>query len=92
MEEINVISYVSTEALILIPVLFILGKMFKGIPAIKDWTIPYILLVISLALATLKFGFNVDAAIQAILATGVSVLGNEFIKQATKKKHEDNRF
>jgi len=73
------------QALILIPALYIIGMFLKNTPAIKDWTIPYILLVLGILGAIALIGFNVQAIIQGILVTGVTVFGNQLIKQTSKR-------
>lgn len=73
------------QALILIPALYIIGMFLKNTPAIKDWTIPYILLVLGISGAIALIGFNVQAIIQGILVTGVTVFGNQLIKQTSKR-------
>jgi len=78
-------EYIVEQALIVIPVLLILGKIIKGTPRFKDWTIPYILLVIGIVLTTGLLGFNVDAIMQGVLVTGASVLIYEGFKQAKER-------
>jgi Mn2+/Fe2+ NRAMP family transporter len=73
------------QALILIPALYIIGMFLKNTPAIKDWTIPYILLVLGIIGAIALIGLNVQAIIQGILVAGVTVFGNQLIKQTTKR-------
>lgn len=73
------------QALILIPALYIIGMFLKNTPPIKDWTIPYILLVLGILGAIALIGFNVQAIIQGILVTGVTVFGNQLIKQTSKR-------
>ena len=56
----------------------------KGLEFIKDKYIPCILLVIGIAFSIALIGLNVNAVIQGILVTGVTVLGNQLIKQSKK--------
>ncbi|EJO5346778.1 phage holin family protein [Clostridium botulinum] len=86
--EFNLIDYIEKQALILIPVLYIVGMMLKNTQQIKDWTIPWILLVLGIAGAIALMGFNVDAVIQGVLVTGAAVYTNQLIKQSTEKKGE----
>lgn len=80
MEFLN--EYLIEDALIVIPVLLILGVIIKGTPNIKDWLIPYILLVIGIVGTVGLLGFNVDAFLQGVLVTGGAVLINQGYKQA----------
>lgn len=80
----NILNYVVENALILIPVLYVLGSILKGTSKIDDKYIPIILLPIGIAFSIAIMGVNVNAVIQGILVTGVTVYGNQLIKQATK--------
>ena len=77
-------NYIIENALILIPVLYILGSFLKNLENIKDKYIPLALLTIGIGFSVAIIGFSVDAIIQGILVTGVTVLGNQLIKQSKK--------
>ena len=77
-------NYIIENALILITVLYILEKKKKNLENIKDKYIPLVLLVIGIGFSVAIIGFSVDAIIQGILVTGVTVLGNQLIKQSKK--------
>ena len=87
--EINLMNYIIEQALILIPALYVLGIMLKQTNKIKDWTIPWILLVVGIIGAISLIGLNPNAVIQGILATGAAVFTNQLIKQNTKKREQD---
>ena len=78
----NFIDYVMEEALILIPVLFIFGKLLKETPKLANWLIPYILLVVGVVLSFLMIGFTVDGFIQGVLVVGATVLTHQLVKQS----------
>ncbi|WP_346877108.1 phage holin family protein [Clostridium sp. UBA5712] len=80
----EVINYITENALILIPVLYIIGMILKGIERIKDKYIPLILLPIGIGLAMALMGININAIIQGILVVGVSVYTNQLVKQINK--------
>ncbi|WP_272509113.1 phage holin family protein [Clostridium ganghwense] len=86
MNNIDLMKYVTEQALILIPVLYVLGIIIKNIPNIPDWVIPWIILMVSIVLSVLILEINVQAVIQGILVAGVTVLSNQLVKQTTKKK------
>ena len=75
------------EAIMVVPVLWVLGKIVKETPRVKDWTIPYILLVIGILLTIGILGVNVDAIIQGILVSGLAVFGHQLFIQ-TKERDE----
>ena len=83
LEMIN--GYLFDEALIVIPVLLILGYILKNTPTIKDWQIPYVLLVIGITVTIGLIGFNVYAFIQGVLVTGAAVFSNQLYNQVKNK-------
>lgn len=82
----EVFSYITENALILIPVLIILGQIIKGIEKIPDKWIPLILLPLGIAGAMALGGWTVDSAVQGILVTGTAVYGNQIVKQLKKEE------
>ncbi|MBM7868899.1 Mn2+/Fe2+ NRAMP family transporter [Clostridium pascui] len=72
--------YVVEQALILIPVLYVLGIMLKNTNKIKDWCIPWILLFVGVLGAISLMGFNAYAIIQGVLVTGVTIYANQLLK------------
>ena len=79
-------DYILDNALILIPVIYVIGAILKGTELIKDKYIPVILLPVGIALGMLIVGFNVNGFIQGILVTGVAVYANQLVKQALKEE------
>jgi len=79
-------KYISSEALILIPALYVVGMILKNTPKFKDWLIPYVLLALGVMGAVGILGFNVKAVIQGILVTGTTVFTNQLIKQAKDRE------
>lgn len=80
----EIYQYIVKDAFILVPVLVVLGKIIKDTPYIKNWCIPYVLLLIGELLSITIMGFTSKAIIQGILVTGVSVFSYESFKQLTK--------
>lgn len=83
MEILN--EYLIEDALIIVPVLFVIGRIIKETPRAKDWVIPYILLVVGILLSTFTLGFSADAVMQGVLSAGVTVFSNELVKQAVER-------
>jgi len=80
-------SYITENALILIPVLYIIGMILKGIEKINDKYIPIILLPAGILLSMgVMHSFSADAIIQGVLVTGASVYTNQLVKQSQKKE------
>ena len=81
----EILSYIMENALVLIPVLVIIGEIIKNIEKIPDKWIPLILLPLGIAGALCLGGLSVDSAIQGILVTGAAVYGNQIVKQLKKE-------
>ena len=79
-------QYIAQNALILIPVLYVLGMLIKNTEKIDDKYIPIILLIAGIARAVGIMGVNADAVVQGVLVTGTTVYTNQLIKQTTKKE------
>lgn len=82
----ELLSYIMDNALILIPVLLVLGQIVKGVQKIPDKWIPLFLLPIGIAGALALGGPSVDSAVQGVLVTGAAVYGNQVVKQVTKSE------
>lgn len=79
------INYVTENALILIPVLYIIGNILKGTSKVSDRFIPVILLPIGIIFSIgVMRSISIDAVIQGVLVTGVTVYSNQIVKQIVK--------
>lgn len=79
--------YITKNALIVIPILYIIGIMLKDSVKVKDKYIPILLLVIGLLLTMgLRQSFNFDTIVQGILITATSVYFNQVVKQLRKNE------
>ena len=81
----EIISYIIEEGLIMIPVLYIIGEIVKFTGVLNNKWIPLTLLIFSVLFTPLLLGgFTPDNIVQAVLVTGVTVLGDQLIKQSGK--------
>ncbi|WP_290489877.1 MULTISPECIES: phage holin family protein [unclassified Aerococcus] len=81
----DILNYVVQEGLVMIPVLFIIGEIIKGTELLGNKWIPLVLLVVSLGFTPLLLGaYTANNIVQAVLVAGVTVFGNELIKQSSK--------
>lgn len=81
----DILNYIVQEGLVMIPVLFIIGEIVKGTELLGNKWIPLALLVISIGFTPLVLGaYTADNIVQAVLVAGVTVFGNELIKQSSK--------
>ena len=81
----DIINFIIEEGLIMIPALYIIGEIIKFTGVLNNKWIPLTLLVFSLLFTPLLLGgFTPDNIVQAVLVTGVTVLGDQLIKQSRK--------
>ena len=80
----EILNLITENALICIPVIYIIGMMLKGLEKVQDKFIPLILLPIGVALTMLSMGLCVDAFIQGVLVVGAAVYANQLFKQIQK--------
>ena len=81
----DIINFIIEEGLIMIPVLYIIGEIIKFTGVLNNKWIPLTLLVFSILFTPLLLGgFTPDNIVQAVLVTGVTVLGDQLIKQTRK--------
>lgn len=82
----DIINYVTEQALILIPVLYVLGLIIKGTEKISNKWIPVLLLPLGIGGAIAIIGLNANAVIQGVLVTGATVFADQIIKQVKKSE------
>ncbi|WP_280951839.1 phage holin family protein [Alteribacter populi] len=85
--SIDFLQFVVDEALIVIPVLMIIGKIIKQTPHAPDWMIPYFLLILGILFTGILLGFSFESFIQGVLVTGGAVYGHQLIKQTRKPRN-----
>ncbi len=83
--ENDILKYVIEDALILIPVLYIIGVFLKRIPHVPDWVIPWLVLIVGAISGYFIVGEVFSGIIQGILASGATVLANQLFKQTIKR-------
>ncbi len=80
------IEFITENALLLIPVLNIIGAIVKNTEKIPDKYIPIILLFFGIAGAVAILGLSPDSIAQGVLVTGTAVYGNQIVKQIKKEE------
>ena len=81
----DILNYVVQEGLVMIPVLFIIGEIIKSTELLSNKWIPLSLLIVSIGFTPLLLGaYTADNMVQAVLVAGVTVFGNELIKQSNR--------
>lgn len=85
----ELIKFVPEQLMILVAACYALGYFLKQSPGIKDWTIPWILIVFAVALSMLITGLTPTAFLQGVICAAAAVMGNQLYKQ-TINKNGDN--
>lgn len=78
-------TFIVDQALVIIPVLYILGKFLKA-SELSDKYIPLSLLAFGIMFSVALLGFNVQALIQGVLVAGTTVFTNELVKQYQREE------
>nr|WP_285867265.1 phage holin family protein [Mesobacillus maritimus] len=82
------LDFLNENYYMLVPALWVIGYGLKQTPRIPDWTIIWILLVVSVAFGTFAFGFSTEGIINGIIAAGVAVLGHQMFKQTINSRRD----
>lgn len=80
------IEFITENALIMIPVLNIVGVILKDTEKFPDKFIPVILLGFGVLGAVAIMGITPESVVQGVLVTGTAVYGNQVVKQLKKKE------
>jgi len=84
MDWTTLLSFIVQQALILIPVLFVIGFIIKNTEISSDKFIPVILLCFGILGAVGIMGLTVEAVLQGVLVTGATILFDQIPKQLKK--------
>lgn len=84
-------EYIMEEALIIVPVLWVLGAFLKQTPYVANWAIVWILLIVGVVLTMGLLGASVTSFIQGILVTGVAIMGHQLLKQTMRGINETRK-
>ncbi|WP_160679428.1 phage holin family protein [Clostridium sp. C8-1-8] len=83
-------KFVPEQLMILVAALYVIGMCLKSTPKVKDWLIPWILIIIGIiGSISLQKGFTALAVFQGIVSAGLAVLSNQLIKQTVNRDEDD---
>ncbi len=93
--NLEIATAIEPSLLFLLPILYTIGELLKRTP-VKNWMIPFILWGVSVFIVTIYlFSHEISAQnifvgfIQGTILAMTTVGGNQFYKQATEKRIED---
>ncbi|CEK30249.1 holin protein [[Clostridium] sordellii] len=81
----TIINFVPEQLLILVAALYVIGIFLKRTPKIKDWSIPWILLVLGISFSIPIMGFNATSILQGIICSFGAIATNQLVKQTVNK-------
>lgn len=79
------VEYIIENALVLVPVLNVIGMIIKNTEKIPDKYIPLILLLFGILGTIAILGLTPHSVVQGVLVTGAAVYGNQIVKQLKKE-------
>ena len=79
------VEYIIENALVLVPVLNVIGMIIKNTEKIPDKYIPLILLFFGILGTIAILGLTPHSVVQGVLVTGAAVYGNQIVKQLKKE-------
>lgn len=84
-------SMLTKETYLLVVILFVLMMILRSNKKIENWTIQWIILVVALGLSYIEKGaFNIDTILNAFVATGVCLFGeNAMFRKEFEKTTDD---
>lgn len=95
MDFTQILSFIDPTLVVIVVACYVLGMFIKGIPSIKNWLIPLILLGFAIIVTILYLaivlgqGFTgkvfILGLIQGLICSAVAVYGNEVVKQLINK-------
>ena len=90
MEWNMIFELIDPRLLIVVAACWVVGTILKKTPAIPDWSIVYIVVVLAVILTSGLLGWGVDSLIQGVLAGAFAVFGHQAVKQTIKGAGERN--
>ncbi|KAF0816731.1 MULTISPECIES: phage holin family protein [unclassified Cytobacillus] len=80
----NLLDFLNENYYMMVPALWVIGYALKQTPNVPDWSIIWILVIISVFSGSMAFGLSLEGVVNGIVAAGVAVLGHQMIKQTLK--------
>jgi hypothetical protein len=75
---------IKPELLGVVALCWVFGFMLKKTPRVPDWTIIYLVTLVSVGMVSFTLGLSPESVLQGVLCGAVAVYGNQLVKQARK--------
>ncbi|MEK3732222.1 MULTISPECIES: phage holin family protein [Paenibacillus] len=63
---------------------WVIGYVLKQTPRVPNWSIVYVVIIVSILLTVELIGWSVESVIQGILAGAFAVFGHQAVKQTAE--------
>lgn len=87
----NIIKFIPEQLLILVAGLYVIGVFLKTTPKVKDWTIPWIIVIISIAFSVTILGVTAISILQGIICAFGAIATNQLFKQTFNRNKCKNK-
>lgn len=84
MEWNAIFELIDPSLIIVLAVCWVLGYILKQTPRVPNWTIIYVVTIVSIVLTIWILGWGPESLIQGVLTGAVAIYGNQFVKQGSK--------
>lgn len=79
----TVLTLIDLRLLIVVAACWVIGYVLKQTPKVPNWTIVYVVTIVSIALSITILGWSGETLIQGILCGAFAVYGHQLLKQST---------
>lgn len=79
MDLFNFEMYIRSDAFILIPVLYVIGRLLRQTPYIPIWSYAWIQLFFAVISCLLYYGLEIPSVVQGILVTGAAMVSTDLL-------------
>jgi hypothetical protein len=74
-------QFIDARLMIVVVACWTVGYMLKKTPKVPNWSIIYIVTLLSLSLAVGLLGWSSETVIQGLLSGAFAIYGHQFVKQ-----------
>lgn len=83
---ISILEILGEEFYFIIIALWFIGYACRRTPFIPDWLVSWILMGLGVFISCILYGWNINSAVNGIIAAAVALFGQHLIKKIVKNK------
>lgn len=69
-----------------VPSLLVIGYILKQTPAVPDWLIVWILIILGVSSGVVEIGANLEGVANGIIAAGLAIASHQTLKQTVRRQ------